>query len=228
MVGHRENLGRYANLPNVVHERRHADGLDVVICEGEILGDGRREVRHTALMPCRVGVSHFGHEGHGLDRFGHGAPQFVKALLNLLLGAATGILRGNIAVVIGAMVIAPLLGSNMALALSMTLGDKRLARKALDAAVVGILVAPVPLLVTCGMLIGAGHWREAWCAGVLVVMNIICINLAGIVTFLAQGIRPATWWEADRAKRATIVAVSVWLGLLAALVAVVAVARMWL
>jgi uncharacterized membrane protein len=36
----------------------------------------------------------------------------------------------------------------------------------------------------------------------LFLVNLICVNLVGVMTFLAQGIRPATWWEKDRAAKA--------------------------
>ena len=45
--------------------------------------------------------------------------------------AAVGLMRNDIAILIGAMVIAPLLGPNVALALGVTLGDRNLIRKAL-------------------------------------------------------------------------------------------------
>jgi hypothetical protein len=45
--------------------------------------------------------------------------------------AAIGLLRGNVAVIIGAMVIAPLIGPNVALSLATTLGDIGLSRNAL-------------------------------------------------------------------------------------------------
>ncbi|MBS0311520.1 MAG: hypothetical protein JSR88_09315 [Proteobacteria bacterium] len=48
-------------------------------------------------------------------------------------------------------------------------------------------------------------------------MNLICVNLAGVTTFLVQGIRPATWWEKDRASKATRIAITLWLAVLAAL-----------
>ncbi len=50
-------------------------------------------------------------------------------------------LRDSTAVVIGAMVIAPLLGPNVALALSTTLGDSSLFKKSLKTNISGILVA---------------------------------------------------------------------------------------
>ena len=56
----------------------------------------------------------------------------VMILLSAIV-AAFGLAHDDLAVIIGAMVIAPLLGPNMALALATTLGDKELARKALQA-----------------------------------------------------------------------------------------------
>jgi uncharacterized membrane protein len=61
-----------------------------------------------------------------------------------------------------------------------------------------VAVALLPPLVTFGMLFGAGYLQEAFSAILLLFTNIICVNLAGVITFLAQGIRAITWWEADR------------------------------
>lgn len=55
--------------------------------------------------------------------------------------AALGMLRDSTAVVIGAMVIAPLLGPNVALALSTTLGDSKLFIKSVRTNIIGISVA---------------------------------------------------------------------------------------
>ncbi len=60
--------------------------------------------------------------------------------------AAFGMLRNDVAIVIGAMVIAPLLGPNIALALAATLADLPLARRALRSGLLGILVALVVAL----------------------------------------------------------------------------------
>jgi uncharacterized membrane protein len=65
-----------------------------------------------------------------------------------------GLLRDNVAVVIGAMVIAPLLRPNVALALA-----------------------------TFGLLLGSGNVTAAGGALLLVLTNVICVNLAGVVTF---------------------------------------------
>lgn len=200
--------------------------------------------------------------------------------------AAVGIAYNNITVVIGAMVIAPLLGPNVALSLATTLGDTDLGKTAAKTNVVGILVAlavAVPLgvilkinprgveiqarlhtqikdivlalasgsagvlsittaapaaligvmvavalmppLVTFGLLLGSGHLDLSFQALLLFITNVICINLAGVVTLLLQNVRPRTWWEADRAKRAIKVALAVWAILLLTLVAVILMLR---
>lgn len=196
--------------------------------------------------------------------------------------AGIGLLRDSVAIIIGAMVIAPLLGPNVSLALATTLGDSELARKSLKANLVGIAtalvlacviglvfqpttsspeiaartevglsdpilalasgcagvlayttgapasligvmvaVALLPPLTVSGMMLAAGHYPEAGGAALLVLVNVICVNLAGVITFLAQGIGPRRWWEADRAKRASRVAVAVWVSLLAILIAII-------
>ena len=55
--------------------------------------------------------------------------------------AAIGLLENNVAVVIGAMVIAPLLGPNIALAFAATLGDRDLLLKSFKTNMVGVLFA---------------------------------------------------------------------------------------
>lgn len=66
--------------------------------------------------------------------------QIVMVLLSTAI-AAIGILRDNQAVVIGAMVIAPLLKPNMALAVATTMGDTSFALRTLWTGLVGILIA---------------------------------------------------------------------------------------
>lgn len=196
--------------------------------------------------------------------------------------AAVGVLRANIPVIIGAMIIAPMLGPNAALALSVTLGDLKLARKSIvtnlsgiftafavsvvvgyfidfspeiaDVVVMGrlgvgdfalaiavgsagalaytsgisstligvmIAVALLPPLVIFGMLLGGGYFPDAINAFTLFATNLICVNLAAIITFFIRGVRPLSWWEADRAKKATLIAVILWLLLLGALFLVI-------
>ena len=192
--------------------------------------------------------------------------------------AAVGLAKDNVAVIIGAMVIAPLLGPNMALSLATTLADISLAKVALKTLMAGILlaillslvlgyvlevdpttpeiasrtrvglgdigialasgaagalfltigfstalvgvmlaVALLPPLVTIGLLIGAGSMDLALDALLLLLTNLICINLAGVSTFVAQGVRPLAWWDADKAKKMTVLALIIWGSLLGVL-----------
>lgn len=205
----------------------------------------------------------------------------VMVILSAVV-AATGMVRDNVAVIIGAMVIAPLLGPNVALSLATALADTQLARRAASVSVVGVgvalmfsiavgvffdvslasseitsrtqvnladvglalaagvagalsfttgisaaligvmvAVALLPPIVAFGMLLGAGLLSPALGALLLFLCNVICVNLAGVGTFLIQGIKPATWREAERAKRATAAAFTLWLVLLAGLVTIV-------
>lgn len=59
-------------------------------------------------------------------------------------------------------------------------------------ALVGVLVAVamLPPLVTSGLLFGSGHWLMGAGALLLFFVNVVCINLSGVATFFAQGIRP--------------------------------------
>jgi len=74
------------------------------------------------------------------------------------------------------------------------------------------------------MLIGAGHYQAGLGALALLATNIICVNLAAVLTFVLQGVRPRTWWEADKARRATRRATIIWASLLAILVALLVLA----
>jgi cell division septal protein FtsQ len=42
-----------------------------------------------------------------------------------------------------------------------------------------------------------------------------------VITFLVQGIRPASWWEKDRAQKATRIAIGLWVVLLAGLIGMI-------
>ena len=82
----------------------------------------------------------------------------------------------------------------------------------LSSAVIGVMVAVelLPPLTVCGLLLGTGQIKEAIGALLLFITNIICINLAGVITFLFQGVSPRVWWEADKAKKATRKALVLW------------------
>jgi uncharacterized hydrophobic protein (TIGR00341 family) len=68
---------------------------------------------------------------------------FVLLTVFSALVASIGILRNNVVFIIGAMVIAPVLGPNVGLSLATALGDVDLSRKAIRAISVGVLVALV-------------------------------------------------------------------------------------
>jgi len=186
--------------------------------------------------------------------------------------AAIGLIRNDMAIIIGAMVMAPLLVPNVAMALANTLGDSELLMKgirstgagfllamaismaigffihvdpaieaiaarsttiqfsdlilAIASGIAGVLaftsggqlsligvmvaVALMPPLVTGGLLLGSGEPALGLKALELTLANVICVNLAGIVTFTAQGIHPATWWERSKAIRARKRAIVGW------------------
>lgn len=205
----------------------------------------------------------------------------VTVALSTLV-ATFGLLRDDVAILIGAMVIAPLLGPNVALSLASTLGDGELARRSartlavgviiagalslligllvfvdpavpsiasrtrvnpgdvvlalaagsagalaftsgVATAVIGVMVAValLPPLVAGGLLLGSGSIELAFGASLLLITNLTCINLAGVVTFLVQKIRPRTWWEAERAQKATRLAIASWLLVLLILLAII-------
>ncbi|MFW6375706.1 MAG: TIGR00341 family protein [Thermoplasmatota archaeon] len=193
--------------------------------------------------------------------------------------AAIGVVRNDVAVIVGAMVIAPMLGPNIALSLATTLADSDLAKKAiktsavgiflslivsiglgiiltvdpssaqlasrtevglihvalalasgsagalaytkgLSSALIGVMVALalVPALAGSGLLIGSGQIILGLKVLLLFMINFICINLSGVLTFIVQGFEPSTWWEADKAKRLSIKAVAIWISLLIILI----------
>ncbi len=73
-------------------------------------------------------------------------PIFTIMVILSTAVASIGLIRGDVPVIIGAMVIAPFLGPNMALALSCALGDFSLAKHALKA--IGISTA-IAMLLSC-------------------------------------------------------------------------------
>ena len=205
----------------------------------------------------------------------------VYYLLNALATtvAVGGMVLDNVVLIIGAMLIAPLIGPGMAASLGTTLADMKLLREGLliggsGFALIGILsigggllfevtpemtqiaaqsvvtpghvalalaagiagalsftrglpgtltgvmvaVAVLPPLVAAGMLLGAGAARPATSALLLFLVNVASINLAGVVTFLVQGIQPMRWYKAEQARKAVRIAVVLWIAVLALLV----------
>jgi len=89
-----------------------------------------------------------------------------------------------------------------------------------------VAVALLPPWVAFSMLLGSGRWEATLGALLLTVLNIICLNLAGVLTFVLQGVRPAARWEARRAKRLSTIILLVWITLLAGMVTLIVMARL--
>lgn len=110
------------------------------------------------------------------------------------------------------------------LAVSLTAGSAGVLVLAtgLGTALVGVMVALalLPALTMTGIFLGAGDWSGALGAASLAGMQLIAVNLAGIVAFLALGFRPGSHREEERARWSRGIAITIWLGLLGALGAV--------
>jgi uncharacterized hydrophobic protein (TIGR00341 family) len=92
--------------------------------------------------------------------------------------------------------------------------------KGVAEALVGVMVAValLPPLAAAGLLYGAAYWVDGTGALLLCLVNIVCINLSGVVTFIFEGIQPRKWGEAEKAKKAVKVSIALWIILLLILV----------
>jgi uncharacterized hydrophobic protein (TIGR00341 family) len=197
--------------------------------------------------------------------------------------ACIGLIEDNLAVIIGAMVIAPLLGPNIALAFAASLGDSELTWQALktnlagvgltltmsviagiiwqgslhsseimartdvglagvvlalasgaaavlslitglSSALVGVMVAValLPPAATLGIMLGSGEPSAALGAGLLLAVNVVCINLSARLMFMFKGVRPRTWLEKTRARQSVLIYTTFWiLSLLILLAAII-------
>ncbi len=88
-----------------------------------------------------------------------------------------------------------------------------------------VAVALLPPLAALGLFFGSGSLLPAAGAGFLLITNIICVNLAGVIVFWLQGVRPTTWWEAKQARRAIRISLAVCVSLLALLVLAILLSR---
>ncbi len=205
----------------------------------------------------------------------------VLVILSTIV-VAIGLLEDNVAVVIGAMVIAPLLGPNIALAFSTALGDMDLMWKSLKTGLTGLAIALVlsviigilwplhlesrellsrtevgldsialamasgaaavismstglpsvlvgvmvavallPPTATMGIMLGAQKFDLATNAGLLLAANIVSVNLAAKVAFLAKGIKPRTWLEKKKARQSMSLYIFFWVFFLLVLVTII-------
>jgi uncharacterized hydrophobic protein (TIGR00341 family) len=199
--------------------------------------------------------------------------------------AGIAILTENIPVLVGAMVIAPLLGPNLSLAFGTVLGDVDLVRKSAITALMATLIALVisygwgmfygtelmdieiarislsdivlafvsgaagavtilrggssslvgvmvavallPPLMRTGLYAGGGLWMQSMHAFLIFLANTICVNLAGVLTFVVAGLSPKYWWEEKKAKKYSRRALALWTILLLVMVGVVVVLNVY-
>ncbi len=199
--------------------------------------------------------------------------RFVSLVVISSIVAAIGLLKDDVAVIIGSMVIAPLLGPFVGLSLASVLGDFELMKNSLPTVVTGAAIAVsigllagyfapsamafshevlsrsqvdflfillaitsgiagaysltqdmpetlvgvmmavsvLPPLVASGIMLSKHMPVQASAAFIVFLINAVCINLSGVVTFAINGIRPLKVWEAKRAQKALILSIAVWL-----------------
>ena len=186
--------------------------------------------------------------------------------------ASIGLIENNVAVIVGAMVIAPLLGPNISLAFATSLGDGELMWQSLktnltgvgltmlismaigfiwseqlhnyeiisrtdvgldgvllalasgaaavlslttglSSALVGVMVAValLPPAATMGMLLGSGQQGLALGAGLLLAVNVVCVNLSAKLMFLLKGVKPRTWLEKRKARQSVSIYILIWI-----------------
>ncbi len=94
-----------------------------------------KERKKAALMSTREEILAQVEKDAQLDN------NFILLVILSAIVAAIGLLENNLAVIVGAMVIAPLLGPNIAFSLGASLGEKKLVIESLKALFAGIIIA---------------------------------------------------------------------------------------
>jgi len=136
------------------------------------------------------------------------APFYVLAALSAVV-ASVGLLRDNVAVIIGAMVIAPLFGPNMSLAVGTTLGDLDLTGRGLRALLAGVGIA-------AGVAAAIGLWLPVD-ASIPSLASRTVVSYADVTLALAAGAAGTFAFTAGRVR--AVIGVMVAVALLPPLVA---------
>ncbi|MBT3445815.1 TIGR00341 family protein [bacterium] len=197
---------------------------------------------------------------------------FILMVILSSIVVTIGLSEDNIAVVVGAMVIAPLLGPNIALSFAASIGNKSLMLSSLKSVVIGIVIsvllcfliskmtnlnyqsseiisrtdigigdivlalasgAAAALSMTTGIsaslvgvmvsvallppaacfsiLLANGKFELAFGAFLLLIINTVCVQLAGNLVFISQGIRARTFEEREEAKGNIRIFIMFWL-----------------
>lgn len=116
---------------------------------------------------------------HQIEKGARRDTNFLILVVLSTVVAGIGLLENNVAVIVGAMVIAPLLGPNLALAFAATLGDRVLMRESLVTSLAGLGIA-----LTLSMGIG---WIWPQIAPVDEVLARTQVGLDSVVLALASG-----------------------------------------
>ena len=268
LMGVEATIPRFPERDEFEETEESEDGQDSEEGEGEDESDDQRPSPPVNIEELYTDVT------SGVEF----SPTYAAMVSLSAIVAAVGLVRDDVTIVIAAMIIAPLLGPNIALSLAATLGDIELAKRSIwvnglglvvafavsllfgwfvpfDPAaeqianrtqfgvleiilaggagaagalsfttgragqVVGVMIAValVPPLVCFGMLLGGGYTFDAIGSLYLLTVNLITVNLAGVITFWIQRVRPRVAWEAGRARRSLWIAIAIWTVLLAAL-----------
>ncbi|MGM8214776.1 TIGR00341 family protein [Bacillaceae bacterium W0354] len=203
---------------------------------------------------------------------------YVLLVIFSSIVASAGFMKDSEAIVIGAMVIAPLIGPAISMSFASVLGNVKHLKKAtitlvtgfaiivgiaiifgllfdeviessqylsrtnvtiadfflalaagsagslsilnrLQGSLVGVMVAValLPPVITFGVSIGKQLWLDTYNSFLLVMTNVTCILLSGIIIFIASGIRPVRWKSEQHVQvssRLSILFVSVIAGVL--------------
>ncbi len=116
---------------------------------------------------------------NGIERGARLDSTFLMLVFLSTIVASIGLIENNIAVIVGAMVIAPLLGPNIALAFSTSLGDRELMWQALQTNLAG-------LSLTLGMAVAIGMIWPTYLNSFEILVR-TDVKLDGIVLALASG-----------------------------------------
>lgn len=120
-------------LPKPVEVEAEAKALTETQQEEE--KNKEKERKKAALMSTREEILAQVEKDAILDN------NFILLVILSAIVAAIGLLENNLAVIVGAMVIAPLLGPNIAFSLGTSLGEKKLVIESLKALLAGIITA---------------------------------------------------------------------------------------
>jgi uncharacterized hydrophobic protein (TIGR00341 family) len=114
-----------------------------------------------------------------IERDAHLDSTFLLLVCLSTVVASIGLIEDNVAVIVGAMVIAPLLGPNIALAFATSLGDSQLMWQALKTNLAGLGLTLLMSVITGALWQGSMHSSE--------IMVRTDVGLAGVVLALASG-----------------------------------------